>query len=171
MPKTRSHYLWLQHKNIYLSTLQASRGSYRTCLTLKTGNLSMGSLRNFRNRGGICNRLSTEGPLMLKKDSLVGAARITCHNILTNRRDTSPASLGNHQGGLAGCSEDNSTLYSSNKCDSCTVEWKRRYCVHKYGFRQISDLSGNVRNCSLCVRTNPCLFSQKGSFVANARAG
>lgn len=80
---------------------------------------------------------------MLKKDPLVGAARITCHNILTDRRDTSPTSFRNHQGGLAGCPENNNTLYSSNKCDSCTVEWKRRYCVHKYGFRQISDLSGN----------------------------
>jgi hypothetical protein len=93
MPKTRSHYLWLQHKNIYLSTLQASRGSYRTYLTLKNGNLLMGSLRNFRNKSGICNRLGTEGPLMLEKDRLVGAARITCDNILTKRRDTSPASF------------------------------------------------------------------------------
>ena len=98
---------------------------------------------------------------MLKKEPLVGAARINCHNILTKRRDTLPASFRNYQGGLAGCPENNNTVYSSNKCDSCTVEWKRRYCVHKYGFRQISDLSGNVRNCSLCVRTNPCLFSQK----------
>jgi hypothetical protein len=107
------------------------------------------------------NRLSTEGFLMLKRDPMVGTARITCHDILTKRRDTSPASFRNHQGGLAGCSENNDTLYSSNKCDSCTVEWKRRYCVHKYGFGQISDLSGNVQNCSLCVRTNPCLFPQK----------
>src|SRR6266576_6458504 len=128
-------------------------------MTLKTGNLSMGSLTNFRNRSGICNRLSTEGPLMLKKDPLVGAARITCYNILTKLRDTSSASFRNHQGGLAGCSKNNNTLYSPNKCDSCTVEWKRRYCVHKYGFREISDLSGNIRNCYLCVRTNPCLFS------------
>jgi hypothetical protein len=121
----------------------------------------MVSSRNFRNRSGICNKLSTEGPLMLKKDPLVGAARITCHNILTKRRDTSSASFRSHQGGLAGCSENYNTLYSSNKCDSCTVEWERRYCVHKHGFRQISDLSGNVRNRFLCVRTNPCLFPQK----------
>jgi hypothetical protein len=146
MPKTQSHYLWLQHKNIYLSTLWASQENYRTYLTLKTVSLSMWSLRNFRNRSGTCNRLSTEGPLMPKKDPLVGAARITCHHILTKRRDTSPASFRNHQSCLAGCSENNNTLYSSNKCDSCTVEWKRRHCVHKYGFRQISDISGNVRN-------------------------
>ena len=151
MLKTRLHYLWLQHKNTYLSTLKGSWGSYRTYPTLKSGNLSTGLLRNFRNRSGICNRSSTEGPLKLKKDPLVRVSRIACHNILTKRRDTSPASFRNHQGGFAGCSEDNNTLYSSNKCDSCTVEWKRRYCVHKYGFRQISDLSGNVRNLfSLC---------------------
>lgn len=98
---------------------------------------------------------------MLKKDPLVGAARITCHNILTKCRNSSPASFRNHQGGPVGSSENNNTLYSSNKCDSCTVEWKRRHCFHQYGIRQISDLPGNVRNSSLYVRTNPCLFSQK----------
>ncbi|KAN0118373.1 hypothetical protein V8E52_005349 [Russula decolorans] len=58
-------------KHIHLNTASVgltSRGSYRTYLTLKTGNLSTGSLRNFRNRSG--------------------AARVTCHNIFTKRRDT-----------------------------------------------------------------------------------
>jgi hypothetical protein len=91
----------------------------------------------------------------------VGAARIICENILTKCRDTSSASFRSHQGGLARCSENNNTLYSSSKCNSCAVEWKRCYCVHKYGFGKISDLSGNVRKCSLYVLTNPCLFSQK----------
>jgi hypothetical protein len=55
----------------------AAQGDHRTYLTLRTGNLSIGSLRNFMSRRGICNRSDTEGPLMLKQESLVGAARIT----------------------------------------------------------------------------------------------
>jgi hypothetical protein len=83
---------------------------------------------------------------MLKQDPLVGAARMPCYNILTKRRDTRPTSFRIHRGGLAGCSENNKTVYSSNKRDSCAVERERRHCVHKYGFREISDLSGNVRH-------------------------
>jgi hypothetical protein len=158
MPETRSHCLWLQPKNIYLLALLAAR---RSCPypTLKTGNPSIRSLRNSTSRRGVAS--DTEGPLMLKQDPLVGAVRTPCHNILTKRRDTRSASLRNHRGGLARCSENNNIILPSDRRDGCAVRREGRHRVYKYGFRQVSDLSGNVCDVffeSVLIRA---LFLQK----------
>ena len=167
MLKTRSHCLWLQPKNIYLLALLAARRSCRYP-TLKTGNPSIRSLRISTSRRRIGS--DTEGPLMLKQDPLVGAMRIPFHNILTKRRDTRSASLRNHRGGLARCAKNNNTILPSDRCVGCAVRREGRHRVYKYGFRQISDLSGNVCNVPFESVFNRVLFSQ-GSAVANARAG
>lgn len=143
MSKTLLHCSWLRPKNLFLSTLLAARQTYRIYLTLRTDNPLFRSLRNFIMRSGITIRSVTEGQSMLKQHPLVGAARMPCHNILTKPRDTRPASFRIHRGGVAGCPENNNTVYSSNKCDSGAVKRERRHCVHEYGFRQISNLSGN----------------------------
>lgn len=94
-----------------------------------------------------------------KAASLGRSARMPCHNILTKPRDTRPASFRIHRGGVAGCPENNNTVYSSNKRDSGAVKRERRHCVHEYGFRQISDLSGNVGNVPFASVLIRVLFS------------
>ena len=112
-------------------------------------------------RSGIWVRSNTEGPSTLKQDPSVGVTRILCNSVLAEYRDTRAAPFRLHRDGLAGCPEDNNTVYSSNKRDSCAVTGQRRHRFYKYGFRQISDLSGNARHVPFASVLIRVLFSKK----------